>query len=47
LLEVRISNQRAIDVYQRYGFSEIGRRKSYYPVADNLREDAIVMRMEL
>jgi ribosomal-protein-alanine N-acetyltransferase len=47
LLEVRVSNQRAIKVYQRYGFSEIGRRKSYYPVADNLREDAIVMRMEL
>jgi ribosomal-protein-alanine N-acetyltransferase len=47
LLEVRVSNQRAIKVYQRYGFNEIGRRKSYYPMADNLREDAIVMRMEL
>ncbi len=47
LLEVRISNQRAIEVYQRYGFKEIGRRKAYYPAHDNLREDAIVMRIEL
>ena len=47
LLEVRLSNLRAISVYTQYGFSEIGRRKAYYPVADNMREDAIVMRMEL
>ncbi len=47
LLEVRISNRRAIEIYQRYGFSEIGRRKSYYPAAENTREDAIVMRLEL
>lgn len=47
LLEVRVSNQRAIEIYQRYGFTEIGRRKSYYPVENNGREDAIVMRMDL
>lgn len=47
LLEVRVSNQRAFDVYQRYGFIEIGRRKAYYPSADGVREDAIVMRIEL
>jgi ribosomal-protein-alanine N-acetyltransferase len=47
LLEVRISNQRALDVYQRYGFAEIGRRKAYYPSADSMREDAIVMRLAL
>ena len=47
LLEVRISNLRAIEVYQCAGFMEIGRRKAYYPVAENQREDAIVMRMEL
>ncbi|MDO8702393.1 MAG: ribosomal protein S18-alanine N-acetyltransferase [Undibacterium sp.] len=47
LLEVRLSNQRAIDVYQRYGFVEIGRRKAYYPAIDSAREDAIVMRKEL
>lgn len=44
LLEVRRSNQRAIDVYLKAGFSEIGQRKSYYPAAGNTREDAIVMR---
>ena len=44
---MRVSNLRAIEVYQRAGFTEIGRRKAYYPVAENQREDAIVMRMEL
>ena len=47
LLEVRAGNQRAIDVYKRYGFAEIGRRKGYYPDAVGIREDAIVMRIEL
>ena len=47
LLEVRVSNQRAVDVYQRFGFAEIGRRKAYYPAMDGAREDAIVMRIEL
>ncbi len=47
LLEVRPSNQRALAVYQRYGFEQIGRRKGYYPAAANTREDAIVMRLSL
>lgn len=47
LLEVRPSNQRALAVYQRYGFVQIGRRKGYYPAANNTREDAIVMRFSL
>lgn len=47
LLEVRPSNVRALEIYQRYGFSEIGRRKGYYPAADSTREDAIVMRFGL
>ena len=45
LLEVRPSNERALDVYQRYGFVQIGRRKAYYPAANQTREDAIVMRI--
>jgi ribosomal-protein-alanine N-acetyltransferase len=45
LLEVRISNLRAWHVYQRFGFTEIGRRKGYYPVDHLHREDAIVMRI--
>lgn len=47
LLEVRPSNVRALAVYQRYGFVQIGVRKGYYPAADNTREDAIVMRFQL
>ena len=45
LLEVRPSNLRAQHVYQRYGFSQIGLRRNYYPAANNSREDAIVMRL--
>ncbi len=39
-LEVRESNCAAIELYKRYGFEEIGRRKRYYhdPV-----EDALIM----
>jgi len=47
LLEVRPSNERALQVYTRYGFREIGRRKGYYPAHEGKREDAIVMRLEL
>ena len=47
LLEVRPSNLRALKVYQRYGFVEIGRRKAYYPAHNGQREDAIVMRYVL
>lgn len=45
-LEVRPSNRRAIALYERSGFNEIGRRPRYYPAHDG-REDAIVMAMEL
>lgn len=45
-LEVRPSNPRAIALYQRSGFNEIGRRPRYYPASGG-REDAIVMAMEL
>lgn len=46
-LEVRPSNPRAIELYDRSGFNEIGRRPRYYPAANNGREDAIVMALEL
>ncbi len=42
-LEVRVSNQRARDVYLAHGFRVVGERKRYYPAADGAREDAIVM----
>ena len=47
LLEVRPSNTRALEIYERYGFKQIGRRKGYYPAANQQREDAIVMRFEV
>ncbi|HET6719997.1 MAG TPA: ribosomal protein S18-alanine N-acetyltransferase [Rhodocyclaceae bacterium] len=46
LLEVRPSNDKALALYQRYGFGEIGRRKAYYP-AHIGREDALVLRRAL
>lgn len=45
-LEVRPSNAAALRLYERFGFSEIGRRRGYYRGAEG-REDAIVMRLEL
>ncbi len=45
-LEVRDSNKTAFQLYLNAGFNEIGRRKDYYP-AGKMREDAIVMAMEL
>lgn len=42
LLEVRRSNQVAIDLYHSEGFHELGVRNNYYP-ADNGREDAIIL----
>lgn len=47
LLEVRPSNERALQVYGRYGYTQIGRRKGYYPAHEGQREDAIVMRYVL
>lgn len=46
-LEVRPSNQRARDVYRRYGFEEVGLRRGYYPAAAGRREDACVMRLAI
>jgi ribosomal-protein-alanine N-acetyltransferase len=46
-LEVRVGNQRARDVYRRYGFAEVGRRRAYYPVQQGPREDAILMSLKV
>jgi ribosomal-protein-alanine N-acetyltransferase len=42
-LEVRLGNQRAREVYRRYGFAETGLRRAYYPVLQGPREDAVLM----
>ena len=50
LLEVRPSNHRALALYRRLGFAQIGIRKGYYPnsaTASVSREDAVVMRQSL
>ncbi len=39
-LEVRISNQSAINLYQKFDFREAGRRKRYYP---DTGEDASIL----
>jgi ribosomal-protein-alanine N-acetyltransferase len=46
-LEVRISNYRAQQIYQRYGYRRVGQRKNYYPAVQGKREDAIVMSLQL
>ncbi|WP_408594604.1 ribosomal protein S18-alanine N-acetyltransferase [Limnohabitans sp.] len=46
-LEVRVSNARAMQVYQAYGFRRVGERKNYYPADHLRREDAIVMSFKL
>ena len=46
-LEVRASNQAAINFYRHQGFEEIGIRRHYYPVSDNRREDALLFKKGL
>ncbi len=46
-LEVRESNQRARQIYERHGFTQVGARKKYYPVHHGERETAILMSMSL
>ena len=46
-LEVRISNYRAQQIYERYGYRRVGQRKNYYPAVQGKREDAIVMSLKL
>ncbi len=42
-LEVRVSNDAAIALYKKLGFSQVGRRKNYY---QKPREDALILRKE-
>jgi ribosomal-protein-alanine N-acetyltransferase len=42
-LEVRESNEAAQDMYRKFGYVEVGRRKRYYKDND---EDAILMNLE-
>ena len=44
MLEVRPSNKNALMLYEKFGYTEVGRRKNYYL---SPKEDAIIMRLEL
>jgi ribosomal-protein-alanine N-acetyltransferase len=46
-LEVRVSNERARMLYERYGFHTIGLRRGYYPASGRKREDAVVMNLRI
>ncbi|MBS1157971.1 MAG: ribosomal protein [Proteobacteria bacterium] len=45
-LEVRPSNERAVELYRHFGFRQIGVRKGYYPAAIG-REDGLIFDKEL
>lgn len=44
VLDVRVSNQAALHLYQKFSFRQVGLRKRYY--SDN-QEDALILRREL
>jgi len=45
-LEVRPSNERAVELYRHFGFRQVGLRKGYYPAVIG-REDALIFDKEL
>lgn len=45
-LEVRRSNQPALSLYKKVGFSKVGERKDYYP-KESGREDALIFAKDL
>lgn len=45
-LEVRVSNRKAIELYSKEGFFEVGNRKNYYPTLNGY-EDALLMATQL
>jgi ribosomal-protein-alanine N-acetyltransferase len=46
-LEVRVSNERALRVYDAHGFRRVATRRAYYPADKAQREDAVVMSLAL
>jgi len=46
ILEVRPSNEAALELYRRNGFGHVGLRRDYYPAQDG-REDALILALPL
>jgi len=46
-LEMRASDERVRKFYQKLNFQPIARRKNYYRAADNSREDAVIMHLNI
>ena len=46
-LEVRVNNERALRLYESYGFLRVGVRRDYYPFSSTQREDAVVMALDI
>ena len=46
-LEVRTSNQTAMNLYHKMGFNQVGLRKNYYLNGTKGREDGLIFAMEL
>jgi ribosomal-protein-alanine N-acetyltransferase len=46
-LEVASGNKAAIALYERFGFTEVGRRQAYYQQSRKTPEDALLMRKPL
>ena len=44
-LEVRVSNYRAIAIYEQLGFTQVGIRKNYYQMKNNNHEDAYIYKL--
>jgi tRNA threonylcarbamoyladenosine biosynthesis protein TsaB len=47
LLEVRPSNEKALNFYRNRGFQSLSVRKAYYPAPNAQREDALVLQKDL
>lgn len=45
-LEVRVSNEAAIQLYRSMGFVQVGERRNYYPGKEG-REDALILSRDL
>jgi ribosomal-protein-alanine N-acetyltransferase len=46
LLEVRPTNEIAVNLYRSFGFNDLAIRPNYYP-SENGREDALIMAMSI